>query len=69
MATAPVTSATKTPTKNDKDKAEKPKKEPKPLLTRLDEQITRAVIAKKVTVDDMTKFEARVSKLKALLEE
>lgn len=69
MATAPVTSATKTPAKNDRDKAEKPKKEPKPFLTRLDEQITRAVIANKVTVDDMTKFEARISKLKALLEE
>lgn len=52
-----------------KDKAEKPKKEPKPLMTRLDEQITRAVIAKKVTLDDMTKFEARITKLKALLEE
>lgn len=55
---------TKTATKN-----EKPKKEPKPLLVRLDEQITRAVIAKKINVDDMAKFEARVTKLKGLLEE
>ena len=50
-------------------KTDKPKKEPKPLLVRLDEQVTRAVISKKVTLDDMTKFEARVSKLKGLLEE
>jgi hypothetical protein len=50
-------------------KTEKPKKEPKPLLVRLDEQITRAVIAKKINHDDMAKFEGRVTKLKGLLEE
>jgi hypothetical protein len=49
--------------------ADKPKKSPKALLTRLDEQVTRAVISKKVTLDDMSKFEARIGKLKGLLEE
>lgn len=48
---------------------DKPKKEPKALLVRLDEQITRSVISKKITLDEMTKFETRVAKLKGLLEE
>jgi hypothetical protein len=50
-------------------KAAKPKKEPKPLLTRLDEQLTRAAVQKKISFDEITKFEARVTRLKAFLEE
>ena len=65
MATA--TAAPKTPAAS--DKASKEKKPPKPLLARLDEQVTRAVIGKKLSLEDFTKFEARVTKLKALLEE
>jgi hypothetical protein len=49
--------------------APKVKKEPKPLLTRMDEQITRAVVAKRVTVDELAKFESRVGRLKLFLEE
>jgi hypothetical protein len=47
----------------------KPKKEPKPLLTRLDEQLTRAAVQKKVSFDDIAKFETRVARLKAFLQE
>lgn len=68
MATATTAPAAKTGDKKN-DKTEKQKKEPKPMLTRLDEQVTRAVIAKKLTLEEMTKFAARVEKLKALLEE
>jgi hypothetical protein len=50
-------------------KSAKPKKEPKPLLTRLDEQLTRAAVQKKINFDEITKFEARVARLKAFLEE
>jgi hypothetical protein len=68
MATAPA--AQKPAATADKaPKADKPKKDPKPLLQRLDEQVTRAVISKKLTIEEMTKFEARVGKLKGLLEE
>lgn len=67
MATA---TTTKPDPKAAADKKEqKEKKPPKPMLTRLDEQVTRAVIAKKITLEDMAKFEARITKLKALLEE
>ncbi len=61
-----MATATKTDTKAAADKQKRP---PKALLTRLDEQVTRAVISKKVTLDDMSKFEARIGKLKGLLEE
>lgn len=64
MATAPASKTPATPAKD-----AKPKKEPKALLVRMDEQITRGVIAKKFTLDEMTKFEARMTKLKGLLEE
>jgi hypothetical protein len=61
MATAPATKPA--------DKVAKPKKEPKPLLTRLDEQLTRAAVQKKISFEEITKFEARVTRLKAFLEE
>lgn len=64
MATAP---ATKTADKATKEP--RPKKEPKPLLTRLDEQLTRAAVQKKISFEEITKFEARVTRLKAFLEE
>jgi hypothetical protein len=47
----------------------KPEKEPKPLLVRMDEQLTRAAVAKKVTHDELEKFETRVGRLKAFLQE
>jgi hypothetical protein len=50
-------------------KSAKPKKEPKPLLTRLDEQLTRAAVQRKISFDEITKFEARVTRLKAFLQE
>ena len=59
MATATTTSA----------KPAKPKKETKPLLQRLDEQLTRAAVQKKVSFDDLAKFETRVTRLKAFLQE
>jgi hypothetical protein len=58
MATAPITT-----------KVVKAKKEPKPLLTRLDEQLTRAAVQKKISFDDIAKFETRVTRLKAFLQE
>jgi len=71
MATAPAAQKPAvTATAADKAaKTEKVKKEPKPLLVRLDEQVTRAVIGKKISLEDFTKFEARITKLKGLLEE
>jgi hypothetical protein len=50
-------------------KPAKPKKEPKPLLVRMDEQLTRAAVAKKVTHEELEKFETRVARLKAFLQE
>ncbi len=50
-------------------KTVKPKKEPKPLLVRMDEQLTRAAVAKKVTHDELGKFETRVGRLKTVLQE
>lgn len=50
-------------------KTDKSKKEQKPLLVRLDEQLTRATVAKKVTHDELAKFEQRVVRLRAFLEE
>jgi len=64
-----MATATKAADAKPGDKKEaKEKKPPKPMLQRLDEQVTRAVIGKKVTLDDMAKFTARIEKLKALLE-
>jgi hypothetical protein len=60
MATASAATTTK---------VAKPKKEPKPLLTRLDEQLTRAAVQKKISFDDIAKFETRVTRLKAFLQE
>ena len=64
MATANTATASKVVVKEPKEK-----KPPKPLLTRLDEQLTRAAVQKKISFDEITKFEARVSRLKAFLEE
>jgi len=50
-------------------KLAKPKKDPKPLLVRLDEQLTRATVQKKITFDEIAKFETRVGRLKAFLQE
>jgi hypothetical protein len=50
-------------------KPAKPKREPKPLMQRLDEQLTRAAVAKKVTHEELAKLETRVGRLKAFLEE
>ena len=46
----------------------KAKKEPKPLMQRMDEQLTRAAVGKKVTHEELAKFETRVGRLKAFLE-
>lgn len=57
MATAPTT------------KTDKPaKKQPKSLMVRIDEQLTRATIQRKITVEDLAKLETRMSKLKGFLE-
>lgn len=50
-------------------KPAKLKNEPKPLLQRLDEQLTRAAVQKKISFDDIAKFETRVTRLKAFLQE
>jgi hypothetical protein len=64
MATAtsknPATTAATTPTKE--------RKPPKSLMVRIDEQLTRAVIARRVTVEEIAKLETRISKLKGFLE-
>jgi hypothetical protein len=65
MATAPATNKPAAVA----DKPAKPKKDPKPLIQRLDEQITRAIVGKKITLEEATKLESRITKLKALLEE
>lgn len=61
-ATTPAASAaTATPT----NKLRKP---PKSLMVRIDEQLTRAVISRKVTVEEIAKLETRIGKLKGFLE-
>ncbi len=67
MATAPATKP------NDKAaapaKEAKEKKPPKPLITRIDEQLTRAAVAKKVTAEELEKLEGRIGRLKVFLQE
>jgi hypothetical protein len=63
--------ATQTTAKTDVKPAattEKVKKAPKTLMVRIDEQLTRAVIQRKVTVEEIAKLEIRISKLKGFLE-
>lgn len=71
MATAKPEANTKSADTNAKpaEATNKVRKPPKALLVRLDEQITRAVVSKKITAEDLTKFEVRVGKLKAFLQE
>ena len=63
MATATAT------TSKPADKTAKPKKELKPLITRIDEQLTRAAVAKKVTAEELEKLEGRIGRLKVFLQE
>lgn len=62
MATA--TSAAAKPA----DKTVKPKKDPKPLIQRVDEQLTRAAVAKRVTAEELEKLEGRIGRLKVFLQ-
>jgi hypothetical protein len=45
------------------------RKAPKPILVRIDDQLTRAVITKKVTAEELLRFETRITKLKGFLTE
>lgn len=58
MATAATTAA----------KPAKPKKDPKPLIQRVDEQLTRAAVAKRVTAEELEKLEGRIGRLKVFLQ-
>jgi len=60
MATATATSQ--------KPAAAKPKKDPKPLIQRVDEQLTRAAVAKRVTAEELEKLEGRIGRLKVFLQ-
>jgi hypothetical protein len=46
----------------------KPKKDPKPLIQRVDEQLTRAAVAKRVTAEELEKLEGRIGRLKVFLQ-
>jgi hypothetical protein len=46
----------------------KPKKDPKPLVQRVDEQLTRAAVAKRVTAEELEKLEGRIGRLKVFLQ-
>ena len=48
--------------------AAKPKKDPKPLIVRIDEQLTRAAVAKRVTAEELEKLEGRIGRLKVFLQ-
>ena len=48
--------------------AGKPKKDPKPLIQRVDEQLTRAAVAKRVTAEELEKLEGRIGRLKVFLQ-
>jgi hypothetical protein len=48
-------------------KEAKEKKPSKPLYARLEDQITRAMVGRKITHEEATKLETLVSTLKALL--
>jgi hypothetical protein len=62
MATQTSTPAAKTP------KAPKEPKVQKPLLDRIDEQIRKQVLAGKITTDELTGFQARITKYLSALE-
>lgn len=47
----------------------KPKKDPKPLIQRVDEQLTKAAVAKRITPEELEKLEIRVGRLKVFLQE
>lgn len=59
MATAATTAA---------KPAAKPKKDPKPLIQRVDGQLTRAAVAKRVTAEELEKLEGRIGRLKVFLQ-
>lgn len=48
--------------------AAKPKKDPKPLIQRVDEQLTRAAVAKRITAEELEKLEGRIGRLKVFLQ-
>lgn len=48
--------------------AAKPKKDPKPLIQRVDEQLTRAAVGKRVTAEELEKLEGRIGRLKVFLQ-
>ena len=60
MATATATTQ--------KPASAKPKKDPKPLIVRLDEQLTRAAVAKRITAEELEKLEGRIGRLKVFLQ-
>lgn len=49
-------------------KAEKVKRAPVPLATRVTDQLSRAVLTKKITKDELTKLSAHVTKLEAFVD-
>jgi len=49
--------------------AAKSKREPKPLVQRIDEQLTRAAVGKRVTAEELEKLEGRIGRLKVFLQE
>lgn len=49
-------------------KSEKPKRTPAPLTARISEQLSRAVLSKKITKDELIKLSAHVAKLEAFVE-
>lgn len=49
-------------------KAPKVKRVPQPLANRVSDQLTKAVLSKKITKDELTKLVAHVTKLEAFVD-
>lgn len=49
-------------------KAPKAKRAPQALATRVSDQLTKAVLSKKITKDELTKLVAHVTKLEAFVD-
>jgi hypothetical protein len=49
-------------------KAPKAKRAPQPLATRVSDQLTKAVLSKKITKDELAKLVAHVTKLEAFVD-
>jgi len=63
-----MASAQKTEVQTPAVKAPKVKRTPQPLSSRVSDQLTKAVLSKKITKDELAKLVAHVTKLEAFVD-